>query len=384
MWRAAACAHRKGPSRSVARTRRQSSYDVSRADRLRPTPPQLTITSKPPSGDELPRSALPLPATRGPGAPGTRAGRRRFDLRHGVARALLVGMERDAHVVTLHRKQLCCRAADAGVGAGHDRPTSSLLSHRLGLLSTKSPRGTRPWWTHASAGLRSRGDHSSLRRGLGAGLLRSGAPGRRCTTALTGRRGSRPRAAGSVVAPPAWLEAHRVPAVHGCRHRLDGGWCRASLHGGHPDHAARRAARAARRHRRRRRGATTASAASCTVLLDGRRHLTCLALAVAHDGAEVVDRRRPAATATGCTRCSRRSSTTTATSAATARPARSARRSACSTRPSRATRATSPRTSRPRSELTDDEIRERMSGNLCRCGAYAGILAAVARGGGPA
>ncbi|HET9651813.1 MAG TPA: 2Fe-2S iron-sulfur cluster-binding protein [Usitatibacter sp.] len=27
--------------------------------------------------------------------------------------------------------------------------------------------------------------------------------------------------------------------------------------------------------------------------------------------------------------------------------------------------------------LTDDEIRERMSGNLCRCGAYAGIVAAV-------
>ena len=27
--------------------------------------------------------------------------------------------------------------------------------------------------------------------------------------------------------------------------------------------------------------------------------------------------------------------------------------------------------------LSDDEIRERMSGNLCRCGAYAGILAAV-------
>jgi xanthine dehydrogenase YagT iron-sulfur-binding subunit len=27
---------------------------------------------------------------------------------------------------------------------------------------------------------------------------------------------------------------------------------------------------------------------SCTVLLDGRRQLTCLALAVAHDGADVV------------------------------------------------------------------------------------------------
>jgi xanthine dehydrogenase YagT iron-sulfur-binding subunit len=28
-------------------------------------------------------------------------------------------------------------------------------------------------------------------------------------------------------------------------------------------------------------------------------------------------------------------------------------------------------------ELTDDEIRERMSGNICRCGAYEGIVAAI-------
>src|SRR5581483_10640749 len=28
-------------------------------------------------------------------------------------------------------------------------------------------------------------------------------------------------------------------------------------------------------------------------------------------------------------------------------------------------------------ELTDDEIRERMSGNICRCGAYAGIVEAI-------
>jgi len=27
--------------------------------------------------------------------------------------------------------------------------------------------------------------------------------------------------------------------------------------------------------------------------------------------------------------------------------------------------------------LTDDEIRERMSGNLCRCGAYTNIVAAI-------
>jgi xanthine dehydrogenase YagT iron-sulfur-binding subunit len=29
-------------------------------------------------------------------------------------------------------------------------------------------------------------------------------------------------------------------------------------------------------------------------------------------------------------------------------------------------------------ELTDDEIRERMSGNVCRCGAYVNLVAAVA------
>jgi xanthine dehydrogenase YagT iron-sulfur-binding subunit len=28
-------------------------------------------------------------------------------------------------------------------------------------------------------------------------------------------------------------------------------------------------------------------------------------------------------------------------------------------------------------EMTDDEIRERMSGNICRCGAYPNIVAAV-------
>lgn len=28
-------------------------------------------------------------------------------------------------------------------------------------------------------------------------------------------------------------------------------------------------------------------------------------------------------------------------------------------------------------QLTDDEIRKRMSGNLCRCGAYVGIVAAI-------
>ena len=30
-----------------------------------------------------------------------------------------------------------------------------------------------------------------------------------------------------------------------------------------------------------------------------------------------------------------------------------------------------------RPDLTDDEIRERMSGNICRCGAYPNIVAAI-------
>jgi xanthine dehydrogenase YagT iron-sulfur-binding subunit len=29
-------------------------------------------------------------------------------------------------------------------------------------------------------------------------------------------------------------------------------------------------------------------------------------------------------------------------------------------------------------QLTDEEIRERMSGNICRCGAYPNIVAAIA------
>jgi xanthine dehydrogenase YagT iron-sulfur-binding subunit len=31
----------------------------------------------------------------------------------------------------------------------------------------------------------------------------------------------------------------------------------------------------------------------------------------------------------------------------------------------------------PVKQLTNDEIRERMSGNICRCGAYPGIVAAI-------
>ena len=49
---------------------------------------------------------------------------------------------------------------------------------------------------------------------------------------------------------------------------------------------------------------------ACTVLLDGRRANACLALAVAHDGAEVTTI-EGLADGDGCTRCRRRSSSTT-------------------------------------------------------------------------
>ena len=115
---------------------------------------------------------------------------------------------------------------------------------------------------------------------------------------------------------------------------------------------------------------------SCTVLLDGRRHLTCLALAVAHDGAEVTTAdglagdgdlhpvqeaflRHEGLQCGYCTPgqvCS----------------AVGMLEEAAQGHPSAVTEELT-----DVDGLTDSEIRERMSGNLCRCGAYAGILAAV-------
>lgn len=116
---------------------------------------------------------------------------------------------------------------------------------------------------------------------------------------------------------------------------------------------------------------------SCTVLLNGRRHLTCLTLAVAHDGAEVV-------TAAGL-----------APGAEQLHPMQAAfvERDAlqcgyctpgqiCSAigmldevaqnHPSHVTDDLS-----AEADLTPAEIRERMSGNLCRCGAYPHIVDAI-------
>ncbi|PTR24173.1 xanthine dehydrogenase YagT iron-sulfur-binding subunit [Rhodococcus sp. OK519] len=114
---------------------------------------------------------------------------------------------------------------------------------------------------------------------------------------------------------------------------------------------------------------------SCTVLVDGRRVTTCLSLAVAQDGAEIV-------TASGlsdsglhpvqqafidqdafqcgyCTPGQVCSAVGMLAEVADGAPSH----------------VTEDLTSAP--ELTDNEIRERMSGNLCRCGAYPNIVAAV-------
>ena len=58
-----------------------------------------------------------------------------------------------------------------------------------------------------------------------------------------------------------------------------------------------------------------------------------------------------------------------------------ARPSAMLDEAARAGRAPSPPTSGDEPTLDDAEIRERMSGNLCRCGAYANIVPAITDGG---
>jgi xanthine dehydrogenase YagT iron-sulfur-binding subunit len=105
---------------------------------------------------------------------------------------------------------------------------------------------------------------------------------------------------------------------------------------------------------------------ACTVLLDGRRVNSCLALAVAHQGAEVVtiegladgDELHPVQEAFlqrdayQCGYC------TPGQICSAVGMLEEARRAG--------------------DVLDGDEIRERMSGNLCRCGAYVNIVDAIA------
>ena len=103
---------------------------------------------------------------------------------------------------------------------------------------------------------------------------------------------------------------------------------------------------------------------ACTVLLDGDAVRACLMFAVQADGADVTTVEGLAPARRRAERpCSRRCTSATACSAASARRASSCR---------------SPRFLRDATPIpTDDEIRDGLSGNLCRCTGYQGIIAAV-------
>ncbi|HEY2459539.1 MAG TPA: 2Fe-2S iron-sulfur cluster-binding protein [Candidatus Acidoferrum sp.] len=119
---------------------------------------------------------------------------------------------------------------------------------------------------------------------------------------------------------------------------------------------------------------------ACTVLVNGRRINSCLALAVAHDGDKITtiegiangEELHPVQAAFlehdgfQCGYC------TPGQICSAVGMLNEAQEGAASYVTANVGR-TSP------VELTEDEIRERMSGNICRCGAYPGIVAAVKR-----
>jgi xanthine dehydrogenase YagT iron-sulfur-binding subunit len=123
---------------------------------------------------------------------------------------------------------------------------------------------------------------------------------------------------------------------------------------------------------------------ACTVLLDGRRAVSCLQLAVAAEGRAVTtiegvadgDRLHPVQQAFldldgyQCGYCTPGQICS----------ALAVIEEHAAGWPSAVTADVRPEAGPP--PLTADEIRERMSGNLCRCGAYVSIVQAVARAAG--
>ena len=124
-------------------------------------------------------------------------------------------------------------------------------------------------------------------------------------------------------------------------------------------------------------GCNQGACGACTVLVDGERVNSCLALAVQYEGRAITTIEGLARTALSI-RCSRLSSSMMGSSAATARQARSARPSRWSRSCERGVPShVSAICSAESFALSHDELRERMSGNLCRCGAHNGIVDAI-------
>jgi xanthine dehydrogenase YagT iron-sulfur-binding subunit len=113
---------------------------------------------------------------------------------------------------------------------------------------------------------------------------------------------------------------------------------------------------------------------ACTVLIDGRRANSCLALAVAHDGADIRTVEGLASGDAGLHPLQEAFVRNDAFQCGYCTPGQLCSAVAMLTEagPSAITEdlATDP-------PLTPDEIRERMSGNLCRCGAYVNIVRAI-------
>ncbi len=118
---------------------------------------------------------------------------------------------------------------------------------------------------------------------------------------------------------------------------------------------------------------------ACTVLVDGRRLNSCLALAVAHDGAEIVTAAGLEATSTdGLHPLQRAFIEHDAFQCGYCTPGQIVSAVGMLQEAAAGVPSVVSRDLDGEVVLDDEEIRERMSGNLCRCGAYVNIVTAIA------
>src|SRR5215469_9193938 len=113
---------------------------------------------------------------------------------------------------------------------------------------------------------------------------------------------------------------------------------------------------------------------ACTILLDGRRVNSCLALAVAHQDAEIITIEGLAADSTHLHPLQQSFIAHDAFQCGYCTPGQLCSAVGMLTEPGPSA-VTDDLAGDP--PLTPGEIRERMSGNLCRCGAYVNIVAAI-------
>jgi xanthine dehydrogenase YagT iron-sulfur-binding subunit len=116
---------------------------------------------------------------------------------------------------------------------------------------------------------------------------------------------------------------------------------------------------------------------ACTVLVEGRRINSCLTLAVMHEGQRITTV-EGLASATTLSPVQRAFIERDAFQCGFCTPGQLCSATACLTEFAAGTASAASADVRTRpAQLSDAEIRERMSGNICRCGAYVNIVAAV-------